>query len=263
MNKFCLVVAIFSLTLLFVISVNAAPVGNIAKPAMLKSVIKLDKDAEAGGIVEGEFDIGNDRKIKDEDGDTEFRCYGGKIGAIFQNKFILYGLLGNATYKEAFTDQGSNVKIESKEDLAWGFGATAILYEMELKNSILRFGVDGRWRKTSLDIDKITIDNTVYTIPSGSVTNMSLDYSEWQFAGAASLEWSKLVPYVGVKYSKIDATAKATVSGTNYADSDIKLKNSVGIFAGCDFLVMDSVSVNVEGRFVDEEAMTIGIAVRF
>jgi len=263
MKKFGVISLMLSSMFFLVVSADAAPVGNIAKPAMLKSVMKSDENAKVGGIVEGEFDFGKDRKIKDSDSDTEFRFLGSKIGAIFENKFIIYGLLGSASYEEAFTDEGSKIKIESKEDLAWGIGATAILYEKKLKDSILRFGIDGRWRTTDLDIDKVTIDNVVYTIPSGNVTNLSLEYSEWQFAGAASLEWGKLVPYIGVKYSDIDATIKATVLGTTYEDSSAKLDNHLGVFAGCDLLILDSMSVNIEGRFVDEEALTLGVAVRF
>ncbi|MFH0926663.1 MAG: hypothetical protein V1872_13695 [bacterium] len=263
MKKFGVISLMLSSMFFLVVSADAAPVGNIAKPAMLKSIMKSDENAKVGGIVEGEFDFGKDRKIKDVDNDVEFRFLGSKIGAIFENKYIIYGLIGSAYYEEEFTDEGSKVKIESKEDLAWGIGATAILYETKLKDSTLRFGIDGRWRTTDLDIDKVTIDNVVYTIPSGSVTNLSIEYSEWQFAGAASLELGRLFPYIGVKYSNIDATLKATVLGTTYEDNSSKLDSNVGIFAGCDLLVMDSMSINVEGRFIDEEALTLGVAVRF
>lgn len=262
---------IFSVLIIALLSVSlvyAAPVGNIAKPAMLKSAA-LSKDVEeptVGVIVEGEFDFTGDMKLKDTGADDKYRFLGSKTGLVFKDKFIVYGLLGSAYYEEEFESAGSKVKVETKNELAWGIGATAILYESEIElfgNSILRFGVDGRYRNSELDADKVIIDGTEYKIPIGDVTALSVEYSDWQIAGAASLQCGRFVPYFGVKYSDIDAKVSATVSGTTYSDDDIKLKHNVGIFVGTDILVLDFMSVNVEGRFISEEALTLGCAIRF
>lgn len=262
---FSFIVVMFVLTSAVV---YAAPVGNIAKPAMLKSAMlsKDNPDAALGLIGEGEFDFTTDMKLKDSEGDDEYRFLGGKIDVVFIDRFILYGLLGSAYYEEEFTDEGSKVKIETKNELAWGIGGTAILYETKLEqlgNSVLRFGVDGRYRSSELDVDKVIIDGTEYTIPSGSVTAMSVEYSDWQVAGAISLQWDRFIPYFGVKYSDIDGKASMTVSGTTYTDDSVKLDNNVGVFVGTDILVLDSMSINVEGRFISETALTLGCAIRF
>lgn len=245
----------------------AAPVGNIAKPAMLKSaVLSKDVGSDIGVIGEGEFDFVSDMKLKDSDSEDKYRFLGSKIDLVFTDKIIVYGLLGGAYYETKYDDEGSEIKIETKNDLAWGIGATAILYETKLEqfgSPILRFGVDGRYRSSELDVDKVVIDGTEYKIPSGSVTGMSLEYKDWQIAGEVSSQWGRFIPYVGVKYSDMDAKASITVSGTTYTDDDFELKHKVGAFVGTDILVLDSVSLNVEGRFINEEALTLGCAVRF
>lgn len=248
--------------------VYAAPVGNIAKPAMLKSAV-ISKDAEKpnmGVIVEGEFDFVSNMKLKDSDSKDKYRFLGSKLDLVLMDKVIVYGLLGGAYYETKFNDEGSEVKIETKNDLAWGIGATAILYETKIEqfgSPTLRFGVDGRYRSTELDVDKIIIDGTEYKIPSGSVTAVSIEYKDWQIAGEVSSQWGRFIPYVGVKYSDMDAKASMTVSGTTYTDDNFKLKHNVGVFVGADLLALDSMSLNVEGRFINEEALTLGCAVRF
>ena len=270
MTKLCSVIILCAALVLIPFAAYAAPVGNIAKPAMLKSLIlsKGNDEATFGVIAEGEFDFVNEINVKDDPGgsDSELGFLGGKLGLTLFKKFVIYGTLAGAWYEESFTDEGSSVKIESDKDISYGVGATAILYEKELSsfdNSILRLGVDGRFRFTDVDVDKVIIGGVTYTLPSGSVSNMSLEYSDWHIAGEVSLQWKRLIPYFGVRYFDFDSTAKATVSGTTYEDTGSKPKSHVGVFVGTDLVVFDSMSLNVEGRFIDEEAITVGCAVQF
>ena len=258
MKKLGITLLALSMVCFLVIGVDAAPVGNIAKPAMLKSAMNPDGDSEVGLLVEGEYDY---REDDDGDAKAELTTFEGKLGVVLDDKYIIYGLLGSAKYEEEFTSLGSNVRAETEDTMVYGFGATLMFYETELENSTLRVGMDGKWRTVDFDVEKVVIDGVSYSIPSGSVTALSLELTEWQFAVATSLEWQKLVPYVGVKYSSVEGTSSMTVSGTTYENSDDE--GDVGIFVGCDVLVLDSMSINIEGRFIDEEAVTFGIAYRF
>ena len=258
MRKFGIVLLVLSMTYAFVANVEGAPVGNIAKPAMLKSAMNPDGDSEVGLLVEAGY---NYREDDDGDAEVELTTFEGKLGVVLDDKYIIYGLLGSAKYEEEYTTLGSNLRVETEDTMLYGFGATLIFYETELENSTLRVGMDGKWRTVDFDIEKVVINGVSYSIPSGSVTALSLELTEWQFAVATSLEWQKLVPYIGVKYSNVEGTSSITISGITYENTGDE--SDVGIFVGCDVLVTDSMSINVEGRFIDEEAITVGCAVRF
>jgi len=149
----------------------AAPVGNIAKPAMLKSLAltKNESNPAWGLIGEGEFDFVDSIGTDTEGGEADYGFLGGKVGVVISDKFLVYGLLGSAFYTEEFTDEGSSVKIESDKDLAWGLGATAIIYETEiasLNDSILRVGIDGKFRSSDIEVDKVIIDDVSYDVPT-------------------------------------------------------------------------------------------------
>ena len=215
---------VLALVMVFAISVAyAAPVGNIATPAMLKSAF-MDKDndndnVQMGIIVGPEFDFVNDRKIKDQAGDTKLDFYGGRAGVVFADKVFVYGIAGAGTAEEEATVLGSKVKWESETNFVWGLGATVILYETKLQefgDGILRLGVDARYRSVDFDVDEVVVDGVSYDITSGSLSNVELDISEWQIAPAISYQLGKFVPYLGVRFSDIDVEAKATLSGTKY-----------------------------------------------
>jgi hypothetical protein len=254
---------VFSIT-----AVYAAPVGNIAAPAMLKSefLSKNEDNPQIGFVAGGEFDITRDRKIKDDVGKTSYNFYGSKLGIIFADRAMVYGLLGGANSEWKYRDEGSDVKIKTKTDFAWGVGATVILYEKDLEifdNTKLRFGVDGRYRQSKLDVDKVIIDGVTHKVPSGDVSSLELEYQDWQVAGAVSFQGKLITPYVGVKYSDMKAKGKATVAGVTYESDSTRARKKFGVFVGGDIVMLDFVSLNVEGRFIDEEALTLGCMVRF
>lgn len=249
-------------------AVYAAPVGNIAKPAMLKSaMISPDKEKVQLGIVgEGEFDLTFDRGTKGDEDNTELYFLTQKLGIVFADKLILYGLLGAAWFEEDFRSNAQDVEIETERDMAWGVGATLILYEREiemLNNSILRFGVDGRYRSTKADLKKAIVGGTDYKLPHTTVDSKDFKYEDWQVAAETSLQWKSFIPYFGVKYSDLEASSELTISGTTYKADDIEAKENIGVFVGMDILVLDYISYTIEGRFIDERALTLSGTIRF
>ena len=255
-----------AICLLFIASttlVYAAPVGNISTPAVLKKgLIMQDQQQEYGIIVASENDIVFDRNIKDQLGDTELNFYGAKTGVIVNDKALIYALLGAGNMSEKFTILGSSLKYETETGFVWGVGGSLIAYEKKIDNNILRIGIDGRYRRIDLDIEEVTIDGTKYKLSDAGLTGVVYELNEWQVALALSYQVGSFVPYVGVKYSDIDGDAKATESGTEFS-ADMEANDNVGIFIGTDVVIADSASINIEGRFIDEEALTIGAAIRF
>ncbi|MFH1868370.1 MAG: hypothetical protein ABH843_05315 [Candidatus Omnitrophota bacterium] len=252
----------------------SAPVGSTATPALLKSAIvsKDDESAKVGIIGGFEYDSTNDRKLNGQRGKTDLRFYDAKLGLVFGDRIFLYGIGGTGFLEAKFRDNGSDFKMETNTDLTWGVGANIVLYEVilyDFDSTVLRLGIDGKYRGTKFEIDRVMInEGTIYEIPNSIVTDSAIEYNDWQIAGAVSWQWKSLVPYAGIKYSDASGEMRTTVSGTKY-QQDIAGENNLGVFLGAEYIIKDpitdteAVSVNVEYRIIDEEALSLSCAVRF
>ena len=77
---------------------------------------------------------------------------------------------------------------------------------------------------------------------------------------------TSLSPYVGIRYSTAKAEFGAVthdtiaVGGRNYTgfSGDLDATDNFGMIAGCDAALWKSFDFNIEGRFADETAMTVG-----
>jgi hypothetical protein len=119
--------------------------------------------------------------------------------------------------------------------LAWGVGSRA-KYELGSGYNI----VVGAQYFSATDMKSNTLGDA--------------DWKEWQVSLAGTKQIGRSVPYVGVKYSD----AKLT-SGEPKEVAD----ENVGVFVGTDVKITGQWSVNVEGRFVDETAVSFGVSYRF
>ena len=259
----------------FILSVSAAyaaPVGNIAAPSLLKKGFIVDDDKSDWGVIAGsETDLNWNMNLKKQKEDTEYYFYGGKIGLLLMDRFIPYAILGVAEAKKqtydvvCSDDKEHKIQWQTDYDFVWGVGGTAMLYETapgEVGEGILNVGVDGRYRQSHLDVDGVVIDDQQYKSGDGYLTSTEFKLEQWQIALAVAYQYKQIVPYVGVKYS--DASGEATVT-TNDGSGKYKFENEdkVGIFVGGDIIINDSMTVNAEGRFIDETALSLGGTVRF
>ena len=262
--------------LVLIVSVTAAfaaPVGNIAIPSkgmLKKGIVVQDLDEGQFSVVMGpEVDFIFDRKLEGRIGDNEFTFGGAKTGVTIANRALVYVLLGAGEAEQEFSVSGRAVKYDCDTGFVWGVGGSVIAWEYEpfvasMDEHVLRIGVDVRYRRIDLDVEEVAIDGTKYKKSETDPTLADAIYeaNEWQIAPVVSYQFNNIVPYFGLKYSNVDGDAKASVSGTEYKQ-DLEADYVVGIFLGIDITLGDSVSFNVEGRFIDEEALTLSANVRF
>jgi len=95
-----------------------------------------------------------------------------------------------------------------------------------------------------------------------------LTFQEWQVAPYVAAKLGNFVPYLGVKYSGAVTKIKyASVSGDDddYPEDNVKDRadDHVGVFVGTDFKITENWKLNVEGRFVDETAVSMGLNYKF
>jgi len=234
-----------------------APVGNLASPKLLSS--KWLQSEESSIKAGGEIDLVLDGKLEGMD-DTELNFYSAKIGLTLADKVDVYGILGAADGEYEETYDSTKVSWETETEFAWGMGCTVLLHEFE--NGII-LGFDGKYRITEPDVDRLIVGGTTYDIPSGSVTNVSIEHEEWQVALGLAKQFGMFIPYGGVKYSDAEATMRSTVSGTTYSSEGVNRADNVGIFVGCDIVSSENILLNAEGRFIDEEAVSFAATIKF
>jgi len=254
-------VCLVALVMLLCSQVFASPV-NMPTAISSKEGAFLDKegkdvDASASFV----FDNISERKMKDYSAEASANIYAGRVALSLMDKFDIYALFGGISgteYKGVV--EGSDVTLSCKDNFLWGIGLNAIVYEWE-KEGIKLFA-DGNYREAQdIDLDTVTIDGTEYQKPD--VIDTSAKWQEWQVAFGVSKEFQYFIPYAGIKYSDVKAGAKATYSGTVYNAGNTKSKDKVGPFVGVSLVPTKGVSIDLQGRFVDETAFSVIATLKF
>ncbi len=174
----------------------------------------------------------------------------------------VYAKLGAAKYDSEDNVYVSGVKgysDKSKAEMgfAWGLGLKAAY---PLKNNWL-VGCDLQYLMSSHD-NKINETNLT-TGAVVSTTYKSNVIQEWHIAPYLGYKFGNLVPYLGVRYSDLRAKTKKP-SDAGWADNlKSAADNNVGVFVGTDYKIGEHWKLNLEGRFVDEMAMSVGATYRF
>jgi hypothetical protein len=203
---------------------------------------------------------------------TSGEWYMTKISYLMFDRFQPYVTLGMAHMKAKWTELGSEVKLESDTNFAWGLGAKAFIYEFESPK--IRILTDGFYRVADLDAEEGYSGGSKVTFDTSASRFL---IREWQIALLATTEIdvsgsgreevlgiSTIIPYAGIKYSDINGRLRLTQSAATYHNpGTIESDDIFGIFVGCDFVGPNSILVNLEGRFLDETALTAGVDVLF
>ena len=141
--------------------------------------------------------------------------------------YTTLGQINDPEFRQTF--DGSDVKFELEDKFIWSVGLAGTIYEWE-DAGIQLFG-DGNYRRASgMDYKAVVVDGTRYT-KSELSGEVDAKWEEWQVAFGVSKKFKYFIPYVGVKYSDVKASAKATAGGIEYGDRD-KSKRKVGPFLG-------------------------------
>ncbi|MDD5005060.1 MAG: hypothetical protein PHS93_00970 [Candidatus Omnitrophica bacterium] len=230
----------------------AAPVDVPTKIQGLEGNILKNKESGIGLSIVEEADFLSERKLDITDSEdiaeVKGQFYTTKIILTVIDKFDFYGIFGKAENLE-YEDN-----IKPKDKLTWGVGLSAPIYEW--KNHGIKLFADGKYR---------TVNNIDYTsnyelpIPHHHGINHTLpkflvDWQEWQVALGLAKHFGHFMPYLGVKYSDFRESSEVSSS---YSDS------IVGIFVGCAVTPMKAFSIDLQGRFIDERALTIKATYKF
>ena len=251
MKKF-LFLTVLCLVLGIATSSQTAPAGNPADPVLLIGTYPVKAEGIVDFLFSREFDLsGNNTEIKGQ-------WYFGKVSVSPIEKIDIYGLMGTADLKiDNWTT--NDYTLETDRALAWGGGFKLLLYETEeYGDGILRVSLSGNYRDYDPGIETVKKSGADVS----GVIKREFRYREWQGSLGLSYTSLELTPYFGVKYSdcecKLEIDDQETIHKIKANSKDI-----IGVFVGVDYLFAENVALNLEGRFIDETALSVGIKINF
>ncbi len=221
----------------------------------------LNRDLHASAATKTKIKNGSWSMVK-----LYYTMFNGRVEPYFQ--------FGTVKLKAKWSEPGADVELESDNTMGWGLGTKALLWSMQKPK--VNFVGDIMYRMANLDPSEGSVAGSKVGLDSAKSAFL---IREWQLALLASTEIdvggegsdreeilgiSKLVPYAGIKYSDVNGRLRLQRSDAVYFNpGTIDSERNFGIFVGCDILGTGSLSLNVEGRFIDETAFTGGMALLF
>ena len=258
---------IFTLAILFVVSftsvANSAPVTLPSGAKGMKGTVFEGEEewATAKLSVSVESDFISEIELEDLDGTVEGNINTVKLTYSLADRVDFYADLGTSRDIEYSANiGGSDLKAELTDEFAWGGGIAVLLYEWD---NGLALNTDIKYRTVEdMDYDSVTVDGTSYAADElgGKV---DADYEEWQIAFGVSRKFKYFTPYAGIKYADGEYSAKVIAGGTTYDLGSTGNDNNIGCFVGCSFLPTEQFAIDIEGRFIDEEAVNVNLTYMF
>jgi hypothetical protein len=242
------------------------PSGNPATPNMVKEGFFIDPscvmNVRAG--YEGNFVWDRNEKAEGEKIDEyKIDWNAGSLTGNFWNRLDLFCVLGEARFQgnwriEPTPPIVSQIAFESKYGFLWGAGGRALFYEWKS----FSWGFHGRYMQAKPTLLWMTKDGTPLT-----VGNAKAAYKEWQLDSSISYKVDFLIPYLGIVFAKstsnIFEIPSDSISNDNTGHLYMKSRKPLGVLVGCSLTQGKMFFLNLEIRFVTEEAFDVTADFRF
>ncbi len=169
----------------------------------------------------------------------------------------VYVKLGTAKSKGKMDWEFEGVTFESdKLKTKWGFAyGGGLKGAYTFKNGLL-IGGDLQYLTHKRKADFTWTDETTGEEGTDKVKTTS---QEWQVAPYVGMKFENFTPYVGVKYSDVRVKIKDEEGDW----LKFKADDNVGVFGGISYEVIKNLKLNLEGRFIDETALSLGLTYKF
>lgn len=253
--------------LVSVLSLHAAPFGNILAPAVLETGFFIPSECwvnlRAG--YEGDFVFNSRLKQVHVGTGSVDRCSqitnSGTITLNVLNRLDLYGVLGSSSFSSRWRFmQGSvtrSAHMQTEHALLWAVGGRAVLAEWGKWG----LGIGGRYSAIEDPISYLTVDGASVPLGGGDFI-----WREVQVNLGVSYTIDFFIPYLAVHYQMararvgpVQAVIADRSSPVNYFQSVCP----VGIDLGCTLSNGKYFMLNIEARLISEEAMSVSGDFRF
>ncbi|OIO80267.1 MAG: hypothetical protein COW11_06630 [Candidatus Omnitrophica bacterium CG12_big_fil_rev_8_21_14_0_65_43_15] len=261
---FCLFISAvsFAETIGNVADINYPP-GKGVYSSQMADFVTLNVGFDTEMLIEKKFKC--DSAITTQAPDLSGQYYMGRISVTLFNKIQPYVKLGYSDLEMEWKDNANGtVKLDMNYAPAWAVGVKAYLWEFEGMG--LKVFSAASFRSTKPDkVDSLSVNGV-----TGGVTNKKFQIYEKQAAIGISREFKpgdykdfSIVPYVGVAWSATNARVSVTQNANVINSGAKEQEDNWGLFFGADVMIMDSLSFNVEGRFIDQKAASVGLSALF
>lgn len=254
--------------LLASVALSAAPVGNTVAPDLIRKGMFSSRDERMSLRTgyEGDF-VADGRMEQYEEGDGRVDCYkqytnSGTVILNMVDRLDLYGVFGSSKTKAywRFTladETVHRIQLKTKYNFLWAAGARVILYEW----GKTFLGMGGRYSYTADQPTSLTSDGVAV-----SVKGTHFHWREWQINLDLAYKIHVFTPYIGVKYSNAKShlgNFSVPIAANGSGADSFKNRDPVGLYLGCGLSNGQYFMINLEGRLIDEEAITISADLRF
>lgn len=248
-------------------AVHAAPVGNTMAPQLIQEGFLISSDSWVDFRVgyEGDF-VGDARLEQTDQGSGRVDTYQQYTNAAtvtlnLLDRLDLFGVFGSSRvccdWRFTSGTTITRIQLETLYHFLWGAGARGILFEW----GKICLGLGGRYSFSNYRPSWLTTNATPVSVSGARVV-----WREWQVDLDISYNIDIFTPYLGVKYSNALAklgTFSTPISGSGVGLDQFENRTPVGIFIGCSISNCKYFMLNIEGRLVDEDAVTISGDLRF
>lgn len=146
----------------------------------------------------------------------------------------------------------------------WGGGISG---NLKLENNWF-IGFDAQFTRWDTDIDSASVNGVSAISLSGDIKNQ-----EWQVAlyGGKNIEigigQTIFTPYIGIKLAlvktDVDGVTYSTPTSAYALSGTLKNDTKFGVSPGANLKFNDNIKANIEGQFVDETGVTVGLTYKF
>jgi len=174
----------------------------------------------------------------------------------------VYVKLGVANYDfkgDVYVGDAKRVdeKLSSNNSFLYGGG---IKLAYELKDGWI-IGGDAQYLTSDHELDFRATNVISGAVSTAKYADCRLQ--EWQVAPYIAKRIADFTPYLGVRYSDFMMRQKNPNDPKRWDNLVFSADCNVGVFTGLDWNFGKSFKVNVEGRFLDETAISVGVTYRF
>lgn len=251
------------------LSLQAAPVGNSSFPEILKKGFFIPEDSW-GSIrlgYEGDF-VSDGRMNQYSQGTGRVDTYrqwtnSGTITLSCLDRIEAYGVFGSSESKAdwRFEDVSlgtiTRIELETNPHFLWATGGRALLY----KGVHGALGVGGRYTECHSLPAWVTSNGTTERVGGAKVF-----WRAWQINLDLSYKVDWFIPYIGFKYLNARtflSDFSIPISQALTGNDSFKNRDPIGLYLGCTLSSGNYFMLNLEGRVIDEEAITVSADFRF
>lgn len=242
--------------------------GNPSLPMMPEAGLLISKNFWLGLKVGYELDWVYDRKLKMENQHLKhFKKHAYRFESLsnfgvltlnFADRVEFYTTLGEMFCElshRPFPD--TKISYHTDNHFAWGVGGRAILaYWGDLQVS-----VNAAYLQSMPSLSSLRVNHIFF-----STRDTEFDFSQWQVGFGASYRLAWFIPYIGIDYSDFRTRIDHLDAIDEWIpNSHVTFKDTypIGIFLGVGFSPRWAFNVNVEARFINENALSVSADFKF